>query len=94
MKGINKREFSIELSLLDNKVIKEIVRSNMRNNFQKRTYDSWQEIDTKTLFRGLLIVKENISTIDPEVEDFALTGNLLIDLYEISEELERRLLLT
>lgn len=60
--------------------------------FQKKTYQSWQEIDTKTLFRTLAIVKENILQIDPETEDFALTGNLLIDLYEISEELERRLL--
>ena len=62
--------------------------------FQKRTYDSWQGTDTKTLLRGLILVKERISNIDPEVEDFALTGNLLIDLYEISEELEKRLLLS
>lgn len=62
--------------------------------FQKRTYDSWQDIDTKTLLRGLLLVKEKISQVDPEIDDFALTGNLLIDLYEISEELEKRLLLT
>lgn len=62
--------------------------------FQKRTYESWQEIDTKTLLRGLVLVKEKIVEIDPEVEDFSLTGNLLIDLYEISEELEKRLLLS
>ncbi len=66
----------------------------MAQNFQKRTYESWQSIDTKTLLRGLLLVKDKISELDPEVDDFALTGNLLIDLYEISEELERRLLLT
>lgn len=62
--------------------------------FQKRTYQSWQEVETDTLFTCLLDVKENIAVIDPETEDFALTGNLLIDLYEISEELEKRLLLT
>ena len=62
--------------------------------FQKKTYETWQEIDTKTLLRGLLLVKQKISEIDPEVEDFALTGNLLIDLFEISEELEKRLLLS
>ncbi|MBI1857555.1 MAG: hypothetical protein HYR97_00325 [Candidatus Melainabacteria bacterium] len=62
--------------------------------FQKRTYQSWQDIETSTLFNSLLDVKENIAEIDPETEDFALTGNLLIDLYEISEELEKRLLLT
>lgn len=61
--------------------------------FEKRTYDSWQTIDTRTLLRGLLLVKDKISQLDPETDDFALTGNLLIDLYEISEELERRLLL-
>lgn len=66
----------------------------MGNFFQKRTYDSWQGVDTKTLFRGLILVKEKISNLDPEIDDFALTGNLLIDLYEISEELEKRLLLT
>lgn len=66
----------------------------MAQFFQKRTYDSWQSTDTKTLLRGLILVKERISNIDPEVEDFALTGNLLIDLYEISEELEKRLLLS
>ncbi len=66
----------------------------MGNFFQRRTYDSWQGVDTKTLFRGLILVKEKISNLDPETDDFALTGNLLIDLYEISEELEKRLLLT
>ena len=62
--------------------------------FQKRTYQSWQEIDTKALLSGLIIVKNKISNIDLETEDFALTGNLLIDLYEISEELEKRMLFT
>lgn len=66
----------------------------MKHYFQKRTYQSWQEIDTKTLLTGLALVKEKISEIDPQTEDFALTGNLLIDLYEISEELENRLLLS
>ena len=66
----------------------------MAHFFQRRTYESWQEIDTKALLGGLVIVKEKISTINPETEDFALTGNLLIDLYEISEELEKRLLLS
>ena len=66
----------------------------MFHKFQKRTYQSWQEIDTKTLLSGLALVKDKISTINPETEDFSLTGNLLIDLYEISEELERRLLLS
>lgn len=63
-------------------------------SFQKRTYQSWQDIDTKTLLRGLILLKGKISDIDPEIEDFALTGNLLIDLYEVSEELEKRLLLS
>lgn len=62
--------------------------------FQKRTYQSWQDVETDTLFNCLLDIKGNIAEIDPETEDFALTGNLLIDLYEVSEELERRLLLT
>ncbi len=75
-------------------VKKSISKEIMAQNFQKRTYESWQSIDTKTLLRGLLLVKDKISELDPEVDDFALTGNLLIDLYEISEELERRLLLT
>lgn len=66
----------------------------MEKNFQRRTYQSWQEIDTKTLLGGLALVKDKISSLDPETEDFALTGNLLIDLYEISEELEKRLLLS
>ena len=66
----------------------------MGQHFQKRTYQSWQEIDTKTLLSGLVVVKEKITNLDPEMEDFALTGNLLIDLYEISEELEKRLLLS
>ena len=66
----------------------------MAHFFQRRTYESWQEVDTKALLGGLVIVKEKISTINPETEDFALTGNLLIDLYEISEELEKRLLLS
>jgi hypothetical protein len=66
----------------------------MFNSFQKRTYESWNGVDTKTLLRGLILVKEKISQLDPEVDDFALTGNLLIDLYEISEELEKRLLLS
>ena len=66
----------------------------MAHFFQKRTYQSWQEIDTKTLLTGLILVKQRIQDMDPEVEDFALTGNLLIDLYEISEELEKRLLLS
>ncbi len=64
------------------------------HHHQKRTYQSWQECNTRDLFKDLVIVKENISYIDPETEDFALTGNLLIDLYEISEELEKRLLLS
>lgn len=63
-------------------------------SFQKRTYDSWRDIKTNILFHGLIAVKEKIADLDPEEEDFALTGNLLIDLYEISEELERRLLLS
>lgn len=63
-------------------------------SIQKRTYQSWQEIDTKTLLIGLVLTKERIAEIVPETEDFALTGNLLIDLYEISEELEKRLLFT
>lgn len=62
--------------------------------FQKRTYQSWQDVDTKNLLSELVIVKEQITYINPETDDFALTGNLLIDLYEISEELERRLLLS
>ena len=62
--------------------------------FQKKTYQSWQEIDTQTLLGALIWVKEKISGIDLEKEDFALTGNLLIDIYEISEELEKRLLLS
>ncbi|MBI3590214.1 MAG: hypothetical protein HY094_02410 [Candidatus Melainabacteria bacterium] len=66
----------------------------MAQFFQKRTYESWQGIDTKSLLSGLISVKGRILQIDPEVEDFALTGNLLIDLYEISEELEKRLLLS
>ena len=66
----------------------------MAQYFQKRTYESWQCIDTKSLLSGLILVKEKILQIDPETEDFALTGNLLIDLYEISEELEKRLLLS
>ena len=66
----------------------------MAQFFQKRTYDSWQEVDTKTLLRALILIKDKISQIDLEEEDFALTGNLLIELYEISEELERRLLLS
>lgn len=66
----------------------------MFNSFQKRTYESWNGVDTKTLLRGLILVKEKISQLDPEIDDFALTGNLLIDLYEISEELEKRLLLS
>lgn len=66
----------------------------MSHKYQKRTYESWNEIDTKTLLTGLVLVKEKISNIDPQDEDFALTGNLLIDLYEISEELEKRLLLS
>ena len=64
------------------------------NHHQKRTYQSWQECNTGDLFKDLVVVKENISSLDPETEDFALTGNLLIDLYEISEELEKRLLLS
>ena len=62
--------------------------------FQKRTYQSWQEIDTKTLLTALMWVKEKIQGINLEEEDFALTGNLLIDIYEIAEVLERRLLLS
>lgn len=65
----------------------------MSQFFQKRTYDSWQEINTKNLLTELALLKEKISLIDPLTEDFALTGSLLIDLYEISEELEKRLLL-
>ncbi|MBI2996552.1 MAG: hypothetical protein HYY52_07625 [Candidatus Melainabacteria bacterium] len=65
----------------------------MANYFQKRTYYSWQDIDTKTLLSGLILLKEKIADLDPEIEDFSLTGNLLIDLYEVSEELEKRLLL-
>lgn len=66
----------------------------MSSHFQKRTYQSWKEIDTKTLLSGLVVVKDKITNLDPQTEDFALTGNLLIDLYEISEELEKRLLLS
>lgn len=66
----------------------------MEKNHQKKTYQSWQEVETKTLLGGLILVKEKITRLDPETEDFALTGNLLIDLYEISEELEKRLLLS
>ena len=66
----------------------------MSQFFQKRTYDSWHEIDTKTLLTGLILVKEKMTRLNPKVEDFAMTGNLLIDLYEISEELEKRLLLS
>ena len=65
----------------------------MAQFYQKRTYESWQEIDTKTLLHGLILTKQKFSELDIETEDFALTGNLLIDLYEISEELEKRLLL-
>ena len=64
----------------------------MSINFQKRTYDSWQEVDTETLMQGLILTKEKFLQIDPGTDDFALTGNLLIDLYEIAEELEKRLL--
>ena len=64
----------------------------MAQFFQKRTYDSWQQINTETLLHGLILTKEKISQIDTENDDFALTGNLLIDLYEIAEELEKRLL--
>ena len=64
----------------------------MAQFYQKRTYESWQEIDTKTLLQGLILTKQKFSELDIEKEDFALTGNLLIDLYEISEELEKRLL--
>ncbi len=60
----------------------------------KKVYQSWQEVETRILLSGLIVVKEKISKLDPEDEDFALTGNLLIDLYEISEELEKRLLLS
>lgn len=60
--------------------------------FQRRTYESWQDIDTKTLLNSFILVKENIAYLDPAIDDFSLTGNLLIDLYEISEELEKRLL--
>ena len=69
-------------------------RNKKKMSFQKRTYESWNEVDTKTLLRGLVLLKEKISDIDPETEDFSLTGNLLIDLYEVSEELEKRLLLS
>ena len=65
----------------------------MSQFFQKRTYDSWQEINTKNLLIELTMLKEKISLIDPLADDFALTGALLIDLYEVSEELEKRLLL-
>ncbi len=65
----------------------------MSQFFQKRTYESWQEVNTKTLLTELALLKEKISLIDPETEDFALTGSLLIDLYEVSEEIEKRLLL-
>ena len=61
--------------------------------FQKRTYESWQEIDTDTLLQSLIVTKQKFMQLDTDNEDFALTGNLLIDLYEISEELEKRLLL-
>ena len=66
----------------------------MGNFFQKRTYQSWQDIDTRNLLSELIVLKEHIYRINPEIDDFALTGNLLIDLYEISEELEKRLLLS
>ena len=65
----------------------------MSQFFQKRTYESWQEVNTKTLLTELGMLKEKISLIDPLTDDFALTGSLLIDLYEVSEELEKRLLL-
>ena len=65
----------------------------MSQFFQKRTYESWQEINTKMLLQELSLLKEKISLLDPQIDDFALTGSLLIDLYEISEELEKRLLL-
>ena len=66
----------------------------MGNNYQRKTYQSWQEIDTKTLLNALIWVKDKINKIDFASTDFALTGNLLIDIYEISEELENRLLLS
>ena len=64
------------------------------HNHQRRTYQSWQEVDTKTLLNALLWVKDKFNKVDIASEDFALTGNLLIDIYEISEELEKRLLLS
>ena len=66
----------------------------MSHYHQKRTYESWQDINTRTLLEGLILTKQKFSQVDLESEDFALTGNLLIDLYEISEELEKRLLLS
>ena len=36
----------------------------MAQFFQKRTYQSWQEIDTETLLRGLILTKEKITDID------------------------------
>lgn len=64
------------------------------HNHQRRTYQSWQEIDTIILLNALIWAKNKINKIDFISEDFALTGNLLIDIYEISEELEKRLLLS
>lgn len=60
---------------------------------QKRTYNSYFDIETETLFEGLLIVKKRLSDLDLEQEDISLAGSLIIDLYEISEEIEKRLLL-
>ena len=65
----------------------------MANFFKRRAYESIDEADTKLLLQDLIIVKNRIACIDQESEDFSLTGNLLIDLYEISEELEKRLIL-
>lgn len=53
--------------------------------------DSWSEVNTRTLWRTLEVIKGNIRELDPELEDFSVTGNLLIDLYEVSEELEKRM---
>ncbi|OGI19433.1 MAG: hypothetical protein A3B68_03820 [Candidatus Melainabacteria bacterium RIFCSPHIGHO2_02_FULL_34_12] len=65
----------------------------MSYHFQKRTYESWKDLDTKSLLYELSSTKEKISHIDLLSDDFSLTGNLLIDLYEIAEEVEKRLLL-
>lgn len=50
------------------------------------------EVTTKTLLEHLMIVKKKLLEIDPIIGDFSHTGNLLIELYETSAELEKRLI--